>query len=312
MARWTDLATWVGPTVNCGDGDRDADEPGDRMIEHRGVVLHIAAGYYEGTISWQKNPDADVSSHFIVSKSGRIAQMVDTDIRAWAQRDGNSRWLSVENEGFLPDALTPAQVEANARILARAHQVYGVPLQIATSPDGRGLGHHSMGAESGANWGHSACPGPAIKAQKAAIVARAKEIIEGDDMPTPAEYAEAVWAHPLARQNDKPAPAGVLLANGFDRTISAQTAALKTEQIVTKLAEVNPDLSDDDLARIRAVVDEQLAAAGPGLAATLAPQLVTAVREELGDLDDERVTSAVDRGIRKVLGELDEPAEGQS
>lgn len=135
---------------------------------------------------------------------------------------------------------------------------------------------------------------------------------EDDDMPTAEEIAKAVWAYPLPRQKEAPAPAGTMLANGFDRTISAQHAALRTEQIVTKLAEVNPDLSDDDLARIRAVVDEQLAAAGPGLAASLAPQLVTAVREELGDLDDERVTTAVERGIRRVLGELDEPAEGQS
>nr|MDT0657186.1 peptidoglycan recognition family protein [Micromonospora sp. DSM 115978] len=167
--RWTDIARWVGPTPN----------QGGRLTRHDGVVLHIAAGTYEGTIAWQRNPAARVSSHFVVSKSGEIAQMVDTDVIAWTQRDGNSAWLSIENAGFLPDALTPQQVEAAAQILARAHREYGVPLQVTGTPARRGLGHHSMGAESDYDWGHNQCPGAAIKAQKPAIVARAIQIVDG-------------------------------------------------------------------------------------------------------------------------------------
>jgi hypothetical protein len=113
---------------------------------------------------------------------------------AWTQRDGNGHWLSVECSGFAPqDALSPAQVEAVAQLFARCHTQYGVPLQVATSPSGKGLGHHSMGAESGANWGHRDCPGPLIIAQKPAIVARAIQIVNGDDMPTATEIAVAVW-----------------------------------------------------------------------------------------------------------------------
>lgn len=147
------------------------------MTRWDGVVVHIAAGYYEGTISWQRNPDSNVSSHFVVSKTGKIAQMVDTSIAAWTQRDGNGEWLSIENEGFLPDRLTDAQVEANAKILAKAHQMHGVPLVVTNTPRSRGLGHHSMGAENGINWGHPQCPGPNIKAQKPAIVALAKQFV---------------------------------------------------------------------------------------------------------------------------------------
>lgn len=170
MARWTDLATWMGPTVNQGPA----------MVEVRGVVLHIAEGSYAGTIAWQRNPTADVSSHFVCGKvRGETAQMVDTGMSAWTQRSGNGHWLSIENAGFVPDALTEAQVEFAAQILARSHRLHGVPLQVTNSPDGRGLGHHSMGAPA---WGHSQCPGTRIIAQKPAIVARAKQIIEGDDM----------------------------------------------------------------------------------------------------------------------------------
>lgn len=191
MSHWTDLAQWRGPSPNTGDGDSKLDESADRMYEHRGVVVHIAVGYYEGTISWQKNPDANVSSHFVVGRDGRTAQVVDTDIRAWTQSDGNGHWLSVENEGFLEGdhrnpgdwhLLSPQMIEANAQLLARAHREYGVPLQLATSPAGRGLGYHSMGAETGYNWGHSSCPGEPIKAQLPKVLARAIEIVNGEDM----------------------------------------------------------------------------------------------------------------------------------
>lgn len=181
MARWTDLAVWRGPTVNQTKGH----------VECRGLVIHIAEGSFEGTIAWQKNPDADVSSHFVTDLDGAIAQCVDTDDTAWTQRAGNGHWLSVENAGHTPGALTAAQCEAVAKLLAKGHQVYGYPLQLAISPDGMGLGHHSMGTNgldnptdtwTGATWGHTRCPGPAIVAQKPAILARAQQIINGGDM----------------------------------------------------------------------------------------------------------------------------------
>ena len=50
MGRWGDLATWVGPTANQNSG---------RGSKTRGVVLHIAEGYYDGTITWQKNSKPD-------------------------------------------------------------------------------------------------------------------------------------------------------------------------------------------------------------------------------------------------------------
>lgn len=190
MARWSDLATWRGPTPNCGDGDQYPNEGDDRMREQRGLVIHIAEGYFEGTIAYQKNPDANVSSHFVLSNGakgqgydGELAQIVDTDITAWTQRAGNGHWLSVECAGFTPNPLTTAQCESVAKLLARAHTEYGVPLQLATNPDGRGLGHHSMGCNWPAGaWGHCDCPGPAIIAQKPAILARAIEIVNGDDV----------------------------------------------------------------------------------------------------------------------------------
>jgi hypothetical protein len=164
MALWTDLATYVGPTPNKGGA----------IVDHLYVVEHIAAGTFAGTIAWQKNPDANVSSHFIVAKDGRIAQMVDTNVQAWTQIQGNPYSISIENEGQLGDALTQPQVDASARLLERAHREHGVPLQVTSRVGTPGLGHHSMGYESGVNWGHQFCPGDPIKAQKQTIVTLAK------------------------------------------------------------------------------------------------------------------------------------------
>lgn len=188
MARWTDIAQWRGPAAdNFGDGDRTELEAADALSDHRGLVVHIAEGTLAGTESWEKNPASGISSHFIAGRDGTLLQMVDTHDRAWTQRAGNPYWLSVECEGFTPASahyrpgwewLTTQQIDAVARILVKANQVYGVPIQIATSPNGRGLGHHSMGSD----WGHQDCPGNAIISQKPAIIARALAILGGNLM----------------------------------------------------------------------------------------------------------------------------------
>jgi len=204
MARWSDIATWRGPATYYDRG-------GMHLDDLRGVVVHIAEGYYEGTISYIKgNPSSRVSANFVVGDGARgqgadgdIAQLVDTADIAYCQRAGNNgHWLSVECAGFTPNTLTAAQVRSVARILAKAHILHGVPLVVTSSPKGRGLGHHSMGATSNPDttWGHPDCPGPAIIAQKGAIVRIAKQIVEGTMPLTEAELdqvAATVWTTPV-------------------------------------------------------------------------------------------------------------------
>jgi len=140
----------------------------------RGVVVHIMDGTYAGTDSWFRNPAARASSHFGTSRAGELCQWVDTADRAWAQAAGNRTWLSVENEGKGGDELTDAQLDANARVLAWAHEKYGVPLKLADGPDDKGLGYHAMG---GSAWGgHTSCPGSRIVKQLPTIVERAKKL----------------------------------------------------------------------------------------------------------------------------------------
>jgi N-acetyl-anhydromuramyl-L-alanine amidase AmpD len=177
VPRWTDIAAWRGPTPNTSGS----------IAKHLYVVIHTADGGFEGTIAWQRNPTSSISSHFVVAKDGRIAQMLDTNAKPWTQKAGNPYSIAVENEGDENTPLTAAQIEANARILAKAHQVHGVPLQLTGKVGTPGLGHHSMGYESGVDWGHQFCPGSTIKAQKQQILARAIQIVNGTPAPAPEE-----------------------------------------------------------------------------------------------------------------------------
>src|SRR5688572_16576100 len=115
----------------------DSPNHGGPMSGHRGLVLHIAEGSYDGTVAWQLNGNqryADgtpvtTASTWIVGKDrGQWPQMVDTDTIAWCQRAGSVAWLSVELAGFAPDKPTPWQIEACAQLLAWAHREYPVPL----------------------------------------------------------------------------------------------------------------------------------------------------------------------------------------
>ena len=162
MAVWEDIAKWVGPTVNHSTGG----------MSIRYVVLHIQQGNQQGSIAWCLDNASGVSAHFFVSKLGEVAQMVDTDDKAWAQGTGNAYSISVECEGNTGDILDQAQIVAVGKILARAHQAYGVPLQLTDDPnEGSGLGWHGMG---GAMWGnHPDCPGDPIIQQRPAILAAA-------------------------------------------------------------------------------------------------------------------------------------------
>lgn len=183
MGWWTDIATRY---------PENTPNHGGPATEQRGVVVHIAEGTYQGTIDWCMNPESDVSAHFIVANDGRATQMLDTDVTAWTQRDGNGKWVSIENEGTSDYYLTPEQVNKNAQILNRYCETYQIACQQAYSPNDYGLGYHSMGAENGEDWGHSECPGELIKSQLSNVVVGA--LAMGDSQQPPPGPAPVVVA----------------------------------------------------------------------------------------------------------------------
>lgn len=268
MSRWGDIATWAGPAAdNHGDGDWAEREPADRMTGHRGLVLHIAEGTYTGTISWIRNPGSDISSHWVLAKDGRCVQLVDTDDRPWTQGAGNAEWLSVECEGYAGEALTAAQVEVCARLLARANTEYGVPLQVADSPTGRGLGWHGMG---GAAWGgHTGCPGPRIVAQRPQIIARAAALLEGDDVLTDQDLERIVASVTSGLRR------GAWERGYLDATLPAgyrggPTLTSLDERLASLASRPAVQLTDQQLAAIGAQLAEQMEAGLSSMADGLA------------------------------------------
>ena len=174
-----------------------------RRIKGRGLCGHVA-------VSSSKNlapgPLATRPSdwHFYLPKIGAAIQYIDLDVQCWATGAGNSTMVAFESEGGLgttaevnAEPWTANQVEWAANILAHLHNTEGTPLQdmgnsLASS---RGFGVHRYGIDpyrvaGGEVWSSSygkACPGDAKVRQIPAIVARAQEIVNGDDMSATAE-----------------------------------------------------------------------------------------------------------------------------
>lgn len=162
------------------------------------------------------------AAHFSVKLDGTILQSRDTAFQSAGNLDGNPRVLVIENEdGGRDIPLTAAQVEANAQILAWSHQKHGVPLQLC--PDSRagsrGLAVHRQGIDGnftlpsrtrglprsmwlgrvagGEHWSTSAgkiCPRDNKIAQVPSVLARAKDIAEGDDMANHADQLNRIEA----------------------------------------------------------------------------------------------------------------------
>jgi hypothetical protein len=106
-------------------------------------VLHIAQGGASGSIGWLTNPASQVSSHFFITKSGQIYQLVAITDTAWANglrwagqwltptgkpvkprwpeiirgKNPNGYTISIEHEGKSGESLTQAMVEAQNKLL---------------------------------------------------------------------------------------------------------------------------------------------------------------------------------------------------
>jgi hypothetical protein len=94
------------------------------------IVIHVTQGSYAGTISWFKNPSAQVSAHYVVrSSDGQITQMVAEKDVAWHARSANSTSVGIEHEGFIdnPSWFTDAMYLASAALTKNIADRRGIP-----------------------------------------------------------------------------------------------------------------------------------------------------------------------------------------
>jgi hypothetical protein len=122
--------------LNYTVADRPLTDPITRL------VIHVAEGSWASTYTWFRNPRAEASAHYVVSSTGRVAQMVpDRDI-AWHAGNWayNESSIGIEHAGFTNVTRFPdAEYRGSARLAAWLADTYLI------TPDRRHvIGHYQV------------------------------------------------------------------------------------------------------------------------------------------------------------------------
>lgn len=108
----------------------------------RRIVIHVAEGGFASTYTWFRNPAAQASAHYVVSSSGRVAQMVPEQDIAWhaGNWDYNVSSIGIEHAGYTNVTRFPdAQYRGSAALAGSVARRYLIP------PDRRHvIGHYQV------------------------------------------------------------------------------------------------------------------------------------------------------------------------
>jgi len=106
----------------------------------RMIVIHATEGPFWPSLRWLRNEGAHASSHFIISRRGRIIQLVHTSDIAWhaGNMNINRMSLGIEHEGSVDDpaGYTDAEYLSSARLVA-----YYARLALMPIDRGHIIGH---------------------------------------------------------------------------------------------------------------------------------------------------------------------------
>jgi N-acetyl-anhydromuramyl-L-alanine amidase AmpD len=110
--------------------------PANYTVSDRGlgdinrIVIHVAQGGFASTYQWFKNPAAESSAHYVVSSTGRIAQMVPERDIAWhaGNWEYNLTSIGIEHAGYTNVTHFPdVQYRASAHLAASITRRYLIP-----------------------------------------------------------------------------------------------------------------------------------------------------------------------------------------
>ncbi|MFG2308006.1 N-acetylmuramoyl-L-alanine amidase [Streptomyces sp. NPDC048566] len=131
-----------------------SDRPDSYGLDY--VVIHVTQATYADTLSIFRNPQKQVSAHYVVrSADGHVAQCVRERDVAWhaGNWDYNTRSIGIEHEGWVdkPAFFTNALYEESARLTAAICDRYGIPKDRSHI-----LGHYQVPGsdhtDPGPNW----------------------------------------------------------------------------------------------------------------------------------------------------------------
>ena len=140
---------------------------GNFTKSHRGVesidriVVHVTEGAFWGSVRWLTSVRAHASSHYVVSRRGRIVQLVHLSDIAWhaGNWNVNTQSVGIEHEGYTygPGGFTNAQYHASARLAAWIARRALMPINRKHF-----IGHANVPAPGGGHGGasHHTDPGP--------------------------------------------------------------------------------------------------------------------------------------------------------
>ena len=96
------------------------------------IVIHSIEGSYTSAKTAFQNPSRHGSAHYVISRTGRVAQMVLEDDIAWhaGNWDYNTRAIGIEHEGYAgkPGSFTLTEYRASAHVAASICSRWGVPM----------------------------------------------------------------------------------------------------------------------------------------------------------------------------------------
>ena len=131
------------------------------------------------------------SSNYGVDSFGRVACYVDEDDAAWTSSsyDNDNRAITIEvaDEDTANWVPSEAAYESTVKLCADICNRYGITPTYTGDTRGS-FTEHMMFAATG-------CPGPWWHAKMPQFIQDVRQAMEGDDMPSAQEVAEAVWGY---------------------------------------------------------------------------------------------------------------------
>jgi hypothetical protein len=286
------------------------------------VCIHTIVGTVAGTDAmWRRTGYSGTFSHFGVAGDGTVTQWQDTAFRGGANYNGNHRIISVEcadldssfakwnvNDGSAVPAFTAAQCEALAQLIASMCKAHNIPCVLIpdAKPGRRGIGYHrqgvpgymAAGAEQWSTAQGKVCPGNRRIAQIPGLIARAQQILTGDD-DMAFEYVQADMAQKTALVGDVlnfkllKNKDGVLVSladviNAIERKVDAVPAQILDTPIDRAVLKQQPTTLRAVLAWSDAHVDE----------------LKQTVRDAIVDGGDVDVTTTVEKIVTGVAAKI--------
>ena len=162
---------WVGtPNFNYGNDGRLF------------LFPHWTAGSFDSAVSTLTDPYRSASAHYVI-EGDRVAQLVDEDDTAWHCGNYwyNHRSISYELVGWPGNPPSYKTLDTCAELMAQASRDYFGGARLVL---GENVYLH--------RWTQATqCPG---ETDIEYLVNRANEILEGEDMPSAQEVANAVWS----------------------------------------------------------------------------------------------------------------------